>query len=107
MFLANAGDGIRVEGQGVDGLYFSNSFSGGNLGNGLTLRKGAKNLIWTGGVLDACHEMKGNVQYGYQTDGSCSVRVLLPDLTGNAVGDSMNEKHSLQTFANIAAQSQG
>ncbi len=107
MFLANAGDGIRVEGKGVDGLYFSNSFSGGNLGNGLTLRKGAKNLIWTGGVLGACHEMKGNVQYGYETDGSCSGRVLLADLTGNTVGDAKDEGRSLQTFGNIGAQSQG
>ena len=86
MFLANAGNGVAVRGQGVDGLYFSNCFSGGNQGCGLTATDGAQEIVWDGGVLGACHELSGNVQYGYSVDEGCSVTLDGTDLEGNSLG---------------------
>ena len=86
MFLANAGNGVAVRGQGVDGLYFSNCFSGGNQGCGLTAADGAQEIVWDGGVLGACHELAGNVQYGYSVAEGCGVTLDGTDLEGNNLG---------------------
>lgn len=86
MFLANAGSGVAVRGQGVDGLYFSNCFSGGNLGCGLRLCDGAKNVQWLGGVLGRCHELPGNVQFGYTAEPGCTGQIALANLAGNQAG---------------------
>ncbi len=89
MFLANAGHGVFITGSGVDGLYFDNSFSGGNLGNGLTVTGDAKDVVWSGGVLGACHEMAGNVGYGYNVAEGCDVELIFPDLEGNSQGQGV------------------
>ncbi len=101
MFLANGGDGVKVSGQGVDGLYFSNSFSGGNRGCGLSLSNGAQNVFWTGGVLGACHELNGNAAYGYHAEAGCSGRIALADLTGNGAGAGEDAQGAIETFENM------
>ena len=99
MFLANAGDGVRITGQGVDGLYFSNCFSGGNLGCGLRLCDGAKNVQWLGGVLGRCHELNGNVQFGYTAEPGCTGQIALANLAGNQAGAYQDEHDVIHRFA--------
>lgn len=101
MFLANGGNGVAVNGQGVDGLYFTNSFSGGNQGSGLVLSGGAKNVVWNGGVIGACHELSGNVQYGYQVEEGCSGSIYLTNLKGNSAGACDDRSSAMDVFGNI------
>ncbi|MBO5069180.1 MAG: right-handed parallel beta-helix repeat-containing protein [Roseburia sp.] len=100
MFLCNAGNGVRVSGEGVDGIYFSNSFSGGNQGSGLILTDGAQNVVWNGGVLGACHELNGNVQYGYCVEEGCSASIYLTDLRGNSTGVCLDDGNSVTVYGN-------
>lgn len=100
MFLANGGNGVTVEGQGVDGLYFTNSFSGGNLGSGLVIKEGAQNIAWNGGVIGACHELNGNVGYGYEIEEGCSGSISLSDLRGNTAGICNDPLVKMKAFGN-------
>ena len=102
MFLCNAGNGVNVSGEGVDGIYFSNSFSGGNRGSGLVLTDGAQNVVWNGGVLGACHELNGNVKYGYCVEEGCSASIYLTDLRGNSTGVCHDEGNSVICYGNTA-----
>lgn len=101
MFLANGGSGAVVGGSGVDGVYFSNCFSGGNQGDGLALRDHAKNVVWSGGVIGATHELNGNVGFAFTADAGTSGRVNLADLRGNGAGISTDPDHSVAVFENI------
>lgn len=100
MFLANGGNGVTVEGRGVDGLYFTNSFSGGNLGSGLVIKDGARNIAWNGGVIGACHELAGNVSYGYEIEEGCSGSIYLTDLRGNTAGVCDDLADEMKVFGN-------
>ena len=100
MFLANGGDGASVGGSGVDGVYFSNCFSGGNQGNGLVLKDHAQNVVWTGGVIGATHELNGNVGYGFTAESGTSGKINLTDITGNVSGVGQNPENCITTFEN-------
>lgn len=101
MFLHNHGNGVSVFGSGSDGLYFSNCFSSANTGSGLFTADGAANIIWSGGVLGACHEGGGNMEYGYTTQPSCSGRILHASLKGNHLGTADDRTGAFETFGTI------
>lgn len=86
MFLHNRGNGISVTGSGADGLYFSNCFSSSNTGDGLLAAQGARNIVWTGGVLGQCHEGGPNLGYGCAAQPGCGVRIINAGLGGNQKG---------------------
>lgn len=100
MFLANRGNGATITGAGVDGIFLSNSFSGGNQGHGLYVGGGAKNIVWSGGVIGACHELNGNVQYGYTVEPGCTGSVINTILTGNTLGEADDPGEGFKTFGN-------
>ncbi|MDR1703462.1 MAG: glycoside hydrolase family 55 protein [Clostridiales bacterium] len=100
MFLANRGNGVTITGSGTDGIFFSNSFSGGNLGHGLYVAEGAKNIVWSGGVIGATHELNGNVKYGYTAEKGCSGSIINTILTGNTEGVSDDPSGAFKTSGN-------
>ena len=101
MFLANGGNGVSIGGEGVDGIYFSNSFSGGNQGSGLVISDGAQNVLWSGGAIGSTHEMvHGNVGYGYWVEPGCTGRICLADLRGNAMGVCRDEANGVAVLEN-------
>ncbi len=100
MFLCNAENGISVAGSGVDGLYFSNSFISGNLGCGLLASRGARDIVWNGGVIGVSHELpNGNVGYGCKAESGSRVRFALARLTGNQAGAILESGGKVQLFA--------
>lgn len=100
MFMGNGGDGVKILGEGVDGIYFANCFSSSNAGNGLTIARKAQNVVWNGGVIGASHEAGNNLAYGYRAEEGCSGRIMLTDLRGNALGAGRDETGCITLFEN-------
>lgn len=100
MFMGNGGDGVKILGEGVDGIYFSNCFSSSNVTNGLTIAQKAQNVVWNGGVIGASHEAGVNRAYGYYAEEGCSGRIVLTDLRGNARGAGKDETGCITLFEN-------
>lgn len=91
MFMGNGGEGVKIYGEGVNGVYFSNCFSSSNVKNGLSIAMKAQNIVWTGGVIGASHEAGDNRAYGYYAEDGCSGKIMLTDLRGNSLGAGKDE----------------